>query len=118
MNREVSGVNGQFVTTWGSDLEPGTDRVVPGSNRPLTTTVTCRCGHSEKFVGWSSEVEKKTKFRVYSYADRHHLEYFCSRDCWIKFEPKQALNHIEWCNQQIENLKASIEITKEGLWET
>lgn len=119
MNRDVSGVNGQFVTTWGSDLKPGTDIIVPGSDHPLTTSVTCRCGSRSTFLGWSVEVEKRTDFRIYFTVGTrwYQHEYFCSQSCWVRFEPEQATkqidklnNHIEWSKSRIESIKKDLGI--------
>lgn len=110
MNRDVTGVNGQLVTTWGGDLYPGTDIWIPGSDRPQTTTITCRCGHSEKMSGWGIKIEERTTFRVYFSTSRSWLnnEYFCSQKCWIKFEPDQAVKQIAKLNEQIEWSKNGI----------
>jgi len=50
--REVTGFNGQVVTTWGRDLEGDT---WVGKPKPLETHVTCRCGNETRYSGFPSQ---------------------------------------------------------------
>lgn len=76
MNTEISGYQGQAVTTWGRDLE-GDVYVSP--SKPITTTVTCSCGKKVTVPGfsWRREIEKK------GWVVPKHPPgmYFCSLEC-------------------------------------
>lgn len=93
MIREVSGRNGQIVTTWGRDLEGDT---WVGAYRSRTTLVTCRCGRVHKHLGFLTPTSLYADgWFLFDYPtnDERNLatkEWFCSYACVREYEPEEA----------------------------
>lgn len=89
MIREVQGPRDQIVTTWGRDLE-GTRWV--GEERPLSFTVTCRCGKAKRATGFPNpSALRKLRFLCMNWAAKGEPEeWFCSIECAVKFEPART----------------------------
>lgn len=82
MIREVSGRNGQVVTTWGRDLVGDT---WIGKPRPVRTVITCKCGKECTYTGFPSRASTFEEGWVL-----FQKEWFCSYPCVRKYEPEEA----------------------------
>jgi hypothetical protein len=108
MVREVSGINGQFITTWGSDLV--NDVIVPGTDRPISSTLTCRCGATISFAGFPSNAGK-TSFSNFALGK----EYWCSLQCAIQYEPAKMAELLFTIRKTASELSERAEILQEEL---
>lgn len=107
MVREVVGVNGQFITTWGSDLSVE-GIVVPGTDRPITTTLTCRCGETTTFAGFPSNVGR-TSFHNFS------GEFWCSFKCVAQYEPSKMAGMLTIIRKRAAKLAEQAQTIEEEL---
>jgi hypothetical protein len=106
MVREVSGVNGQFITTWGSDLNG--DMVIPGTDRPISTTLTCRCGAEVSFAGFPANAGRTSWVNVSG-------EYWCSFECAIQYEPIKMAKTLIVIRQRADVLARQAQVFEELL---
>ena len=90
MITEISGARGQIVTTWGRDLEGD---ILVGHPRPISFTVTCRCGQAKQHPGWPlRDALGRAGFVNMGWEDEGHpSEWFCSVECAVGCEPERAL---------------------------
>jgi hypothetical protein len=87
MNRDVEGIRGQFVTTWGSDVVDGV--IIPNTVRALKTSLTCRCGKSVSYKGFPEyRSNRKAGFVApLPPVSGKTPEWFCGLPCVISLEP-------------------------------
>jgi hypothetical protein len=95
MNRDQTGANGQFVTTWGSDTRPD-GKIIPGSERPVITRLSCRCAVSAEYRGFPD----KTQNLKLGFVNPAGREWFCSLRCAAKFDPTGLSSTIEALRSQ------------------
>jgi len=104
MNTEISGYNGQAVTTWGRDLE-GDVYISP--SKPMTTTVSCgACGKKVTIPGfsWRREIEKKGWVPNYPSG-----EYFCSLECsGVPNVPEGFTLPLEFEDKELQTLLSAV----------
>lgn len=106
MNRDVTGAHGQFVTTWGSEVEEGV--VKPGTERPVTTTLTCRCGKTTEYRGFPTDaLNHKAGFvaPLPKVKDKPE-EWFCSISCATNLELRAIIARLKEIRGEIRTSQA------------
>lgn len=76
MIREVSGYNGQVVTSWGGDL---VGDLWTGKPKPVETTVICRCGKECTYAGFATKASTLGEGWV-SFLGEYFCSYICVRE--------------------------------------
>jgi len=100
MIAQMSGKNGQFITTWGRDLDGD---LWLGASRPVSFTCSCRCGKAISGSGWGllSAAVKQGR-------EVWNGEAFCSMACVVSSDRKGVLKAYQRAYDTMRKLEEAL----------